>query len=450
MPPYKKTILSNGLTVITSPYKESPAVAVLVVVEAGSDYETSPQNGISHFLEHMVFKGTKKRPSALIITEELERTGAHYNAFTGNEYTGYYTKVASRFFDTALDVISDIFMNPLLDEKEIEKEKGVVVEEIRMYNDIPQRKVRSIFAELAYGDQPAGRSIAGTEEKVRAFKREDIERYRNERYVPSATTVVIAGAFNEEEALKKVESAFAVAVHEKSQGLNKSVSPKPPVITNQTSPKVKYITKQCDQTHIVLGVRSYDVNHKDAVVAQVIAGILGGGMSSRLFQKLREDMGLCYYIHADADQSTDHGMFTIVAGVDATKLDQALEAILKELGQLRTNPVSESELSKVKQHAIGSMMLSLETSDAIAEFYGFQQILKHAIKSPTQIAEDINAVTPEDIMRVSKDIFVDSGLNLAVIAKGAGENAEGVENSENAKVIENRERELTAKLTFGK
>jgi predicted Zn-dependent peptidase len=276
---FNKTVLKNGLNVITVPMKDNPAVTVLVMVSTGSKYENKQTNGLSHFLEHMVFKGTTKRPKSIDISKELESIGAQYNAFTSQEYTGYYAKVNSKDINTALDVVSDIYLNPLLDSKEIEKEKGVIVEEIRMYKDMPHRHIHDLFMNLVYGDQPAGWNIAGTEDNVKSFTREDFVKYRNEHYVAEATTVVVSGSYNEETILVEIERSFSNISNEKK--LNKVE-----VSESQSKPQISLKFKETDQAHLVLGVRSFDVKSKYDHILSVLATLLGRGMSSRLFQKL--------------------------------------------------------------------------------------------------------------------------------------------------------------------
>jgi predicted Zn-dependent peptidase len=407
---FKKTTLENGLRIITVPMKDNPAVTVLVMVETGSEYEKKSNNGISHFLEHMVFKGTPRRPKAIDISRELDSIGAQYNAFTGQEYTGYYAKVAVHKFDVALDIISDIYLNPLFDEAEMAKEKGVIIEEIRMYQDIPQRRVQNVFMELLYGDQPAGWLVSGTEKNVSAFSRNDLVQYQSEHYVASSTIVVIAGDLNEAKVISKVKKVFPnVSVKEKMGKLA--------TIEKQTEPAVKVDFKETDQTHMILGVRSFAINDPRTPALSVLGGILGGGMSSRLFQKLRDEMGVGYYVSADNDSSADHGVFSVSTGVDNSRVAEVVTAILEEFKKLRDIPVSVEELRKVKDHLNGSLMLSLESSDSRAEFCAGQEIMKKEIKNPDQLAAEIEAVTAEDIQKVAVTIFTDDRLNLALVGR---------------------------------
>lgn len=405
---FKKHILKNGLRIILVPMQRSMAATFLVLVEAGSKYETKDINGISHFLEHMCFKGTKKRPSALVISSELESLGAVYNAFTGHEATGYYAKVGADKIDKALNIISDMYKNPLFDEKEIEKEKGVIIEEINMYEDLPMRKVHENFSELVYGDQPAGWPIAGKKENVLAINRDKLVEYRKNHYVPEATTIVVTGAFKEKEMLKKLQNIFGSIPKSNKIGKKK-------VIEAQKSPKMSLETKKSDQTHLVLGFRSFDMFDKRRYIVSVLCDILGGGMSSRLFQKVREELGAAYYVNCGNSSFTDHGLLCISAGIDNTKGKIVIRGILDEINKIKKVLVSKKELDKSKNHIIGKLMIGLETSDSVAEFYGDQEVFKEKIHTPEQLIKKIKSVKAVDIMKVAKEIFKNEKLNLAII-----------------------------------
>ncbi|NQV88495.1 MAG: insulinase family protein [Parcubacteria group bacterium] len=407
---FKKKVLKNGMRVITIPMKDNPAVSVFVLVEAGSKYETKEINGLSHFLEHMVFKGTARRPVASDISREFDSLGSQHNAFTSQEFTGYYAKVHPKHVSKIIDVLSDMYLNPLFEAKEIEKEKGVIVEEINMYEDMPQRHIRDLIMQLVYGDQPAGWSILGPNKNIKAIKREDFINYRKKHYVAKATTVVVSGNFNEKKVLKEISEAF------------KNIStgrkyPKEKVIEKQNKPKVLVKFKETDQTHMVLGFRAYDIFDKRTPALDLLATILGGGMSSRLFDKLRNQMGVCYYVRAFGDQYTDHGMFGVASGVDNTRVKEVILAILDELKKLKNEIVSEEELKKAKEYSIGNMFLTLEPSDDIAQFYGAQEILRQKIKTPEEMAKELRKVTARDIQKVAKDIFQNKKLNLALIGR---------------------------------
>jgi len=407
---YIKKILPNGLRIIFVPMHENPTVTVFVLVEAGSKYENKKNNGISHFLEHMCFKGTTKRPTHKEISFELDKLGCHYNAFTNQEYTGYFAKADNASFGKILDIVSDIYLNPTFPEKEMEKEKGVIIEEINMYKDLPQAIVSNEFIKLLYGDQPAGWFIAGLKENILKMKRSDFVDYCKKHYVAEATTVVVAGNVEEKMTFDLVKKSFSKISSGKKEGKKR-------VSEIQSKPEVSIFFKDTDQTHIILGVRSLNMYDKNIPVARLLSGILGRGLSSRLFMKMREELGICYYVNAGQDSSTDHGIFEVSAGVDTNRIEIAIKAILTELALLKKELVSEEELKKVKMMLIGNLKLSLESSDSIAEFYGFQEVFKEKIKKPEDIIKEINAVTAEEIKKLASEIFIDSKLNLSIVGK---------------------------------
>lgn len=405
---FKKTTLKNGLRIITVPMKGNPAVTVMAMVETGSKYETKEINGLSHFLEHMMFKGTPKRPTAKSISVELDGLGASYNAFTGTEYTGYYAKVENRHLDKALDIISDLYLNPLFKQEEIEKEKGVIIEEIKMYNDLPQSQVEEVFDNLLYGDVPAGWPVIGPEENIRKFKREDFLEYRKNHYVAESSIVVVSGDIKEKEVVNKIEKLFKNIPTTKNQE-------KLPVIQSQDNPQVIIKYKDTSQTHLMLGFRSFDVNDKRGPIMSVLNAILGQGMSSRLFTKMRDDLGICYYISSSQNAFTDHGYLAVRAGVDNTRVKIAIENIMIEIEKLKNELVTKQELKKAKDFISGNMALGLETSDSRADYVGFQELLKKNIKTPEEKLKEINKVTPKQIKDLANEILSEKVLNLAII-----------------------------------
>jgi len=411
---FNKTVLQNGIRLITIPMADNPSVTVLVMVEAGSKYETKATSGISHFLEHMIFKGTPKRPKASDISRELDSIGAHYNAFTGQEYTGYYAKADARHLDKAIDVISDMCQHPLFDEKEIAKEKGVIIEELRMYRDLPQRHVQDVMSHLLHGDQPAGWDIVGNEETIRSFSRDSFVKYCSDHYVGPATIVVVSGSFDEAAVKNVIEKAFA--------GVSKSAKKgKAPVSESQKAPAIMTEAKETDQTHLVVAVRTFSIFDARIPTMQVLCTILGGGMSSRLFQKMRDELGICYYIRTSHDAFTDHGDLAISAGVDNSRVDTAVKEILAECNRLKSQLVPEAELQKAKDYIAGTTMLELETSDARAEFAGGEETLKGKVESPEELLAKVRAVTAKDVQDLARDIFVDKGLNLALVGRTKAE-----------------------------
>ena len=407
---FYKSTLKNGLRVITVPNKDSLSVTALVMVEAGSKYENKNLNGISHFLEHMCFKGTTRRPKAIDISRELDSIGSQYNAFTSQEFTGYYAKAHPKHFKKIIDVVSDLYLNPVFPEKELEKEKGVIIEEINMYEDTPQRHVYDLFMSLLYGDQPAGWNIAGTREIVRKMKREDFVKYRNENYLAGTTIIILSGKFDQKEAMIAIKKTFGDLLDKKRKN-------KVAVIESQNSPKILIKEKNTDQTHIILGVRTFPIKSPKAPVLKVLNTVLGSGMSSRLFQKLREEMGVGYYVKSFTDEYTDHGYLGVSCGVDKNRVEEVVKAILEEFRKLKTQLVSEEELRKAKDYIVGNLYLGLETSDALAEFYGYQEVLKHSLKTPKDLVKEIKTISATSVQRIAKEIFQDKKLNIALIGR---------------------------------
>jgi len=407
---YKKKVLKNGLRIMAVPIKGAPSVTVMSLIEAGSKYENKQNNGISHFLEHMCFKGTEKRPKAIDISREFDSLGAQNNAFTSQEVTGYWAKAHNKHTDKILDIISDMYLHPTFPAGDLEIEKGVIVEEINMYEDLPQILVHEVFNGLLYGDQPAGWSIAGTRENVRSFKRDDFVNYRKNHYVSSATAIVIAGDINEADIFKKVNKAFAEIP------TTKKISKKK-ILERQNKPAVKVRYKETDQTHLVIGVRTFNLYDKKIPALKLLSAVLGNGMSSRLFQKMRTDLGICYYVRSAIDELTDHGMLTVSAGVDSSRVEQGVKGILDEMKKIKDEKVPELELRKAKDYLIGNMYLGLESSDALANFFGSQEIFKEKIKTPKEMEREIEKITSSDVSKIAKEIIQNKKLNMAIVGR---------------------------------
>jgi len=405
---FKKTTLKNGLRIITVPKKDTQAVTVLVLVGTGSKYETKEISGISHFLEHMFFKGTKKRPDKLEIAETLDKIGGIYNAFTGEDYTGYFAKVEALQFDLALDWASDIYLQSILPEKEAQKEKSVIIEEINMINDNPMAYIEILWSKLLYGDQPAGWDIAGTKESVAGINRQKLLNYMKSQYVASNTIVCVAGNIKNSQVIEKVKKSFA------SIGTTPPLQ-KPKVIERQTLPECLIQTRKTDQTHLCFGARAYNLFHPQRYTQDILGIILGGMMSSRLFMEVRQKLGLAYYIKTEVNADPDTGFLMTRAGVDNKNVEKAILTILKEYRKISQNALSQAELKKAKDYVKGKMALILEPSDALASFYSEQELLEREILTPKEIYAKIDKVSSQDILKVAKDIFQLKKLNLALI-----------------------------------
>ena len=397
------------------PNKNTQAVTVLAVVGAGSKYETKQNNGISHFVEHMFFKGTQKRPNTLVISEAIDRVGGFYNAFTQKEYTGYFAKVDSKHTDLALDWVSDIFLNSKIDSKEIEKERGVIIEELNMYLDTPVRHIRDLFEELLYGDQPAGWEIIGTKENLKKVQRKDFVDYIKNHYSANNTIVCVSGNFSQEKMIMAIKRKFRTINKQKPQGKIK-------IIEKQKEPQIHLRFKETDQTHFCLGVRAFDLFSPKIYAQEILATILGGNMSSRLFIKVREKNGLAYYIKTDAESFTDSGYLVTQAGIPHTALSKAVVMILKEYRGLAQKTITESELKKAKDYLKGNLVLSLESSDALASFYAGQELLTGKILTLKEECAKIDKVKASEVREMAKEIFRKESLSLAVIGPHKNEN----------------------------
>lgn len=405
---YTKKVLANGMRIVIVPMKGNPTVTVSVLVEAGSRYESKKENGISHFLEHMCFKGTPKRPHPGDISQELDAIGAENNAFTGEEVTGYWAKARAHQFDHILEIVSDLYLNPLLPEQDILKERGVIIEELNMYEDLPQRTVHDVLDRLMYGEQPAGRTILGPKENLLRFKRKDFVAYRTKHYVPSKTAVVIAGDVRPDDAFRKAKKYFENVPAGRSVKRQKTAE-------SQRSPRVLAKHRATDQTHFVLGFRSYNLFDKRNKAAEVLATVLGQGMSSRLFRRMRDELGICYYTRAAQEAMTDTGVFKIFSGVSTNRFEEAVGEVLKEVRRLTTELVGAKELAKAKELISGRTLMGLESSDELGGWYGAEEILKRKIQTPDEALKKIAKVTAQDVRRVARDIFRNNKLNLALI-----------------------------------
>ncbi len=407
---FNKKILPNGLRLITIPMPSFESATVLVMAGAGSRYETKKNNGISHFLEHMAFKGTQKRPSAMHIASSIDGIGGEFNAFTGKETTGYYIKAQNSHLELCLDILSDMLQNMLLDEKEIEKEKGVIIEEINMYEDTPMRKIGDIYENLLYGDTPLGWDIAGEKDIIRSITREDFMDYMGSLYSAHNLTVVVAGGIDEEKVKKLIDTYF---------GSMKRFDIKKydPIKESQSGPALYLKDKKTEQIHVAIGVRTVPVDHPDEYPLSVLASILGGGMSSRLFEEVREKRGLAYYVRTHSDHYMDAGSLTTLAGVDINRVDQAVEVIMEIYKKVFSGEldITPEELTKAKEYLKGHLVLELEDSRSVANFYAHQELTEKTIENPDDMLTSIEKVTKEQIIEAGKKYFVNEGLNLALI-----------------------------------
>jgi predicted Zn-dependent peptidase len=404
--------LKNNLRYITLPVKGTKTATILVIVGTGSKYENRENNGVSHFLEHMFFKGTKKRPNTLSLSSELDSMGAEFNAFTSKEYTGYWIKADAEKLGAATEIVSDMFLNSKLDQEEIEREKGVIIEEMNMYKDNPMYYIEDLFEELLYGDSPAGWDTIGTKENILRFKRDDFVNYLKSQYGAENTIVCVGGNIS----INNYELTITNLLNKYFGKLPQNdFKDKERVIEKQTAPNIKVHYKKTDQAHLSLGVRAYPVGHKDEHILRFISILLGGAMSSRLFIELRERKGLAYYVKTGVELYTDSGYLTTQAGVPVDKVKEAVETILKEYKKLKTDLVPAKELKKIKDLFKGRIALQLEASDDVANFYARQIVLRNKILTPEEYIKKMQSVTAVQIKKVAQEIFTNEKLNCAVI-----------------------------------
>ncbi len=413
MSTYERHVLDNGLRVLTADLPQAQSVTCMVMLAAGSRYETSGTNGIAHFSEHMFFKGTERRPTARQIAGEIDAIGGEFNAFTGKETTGYYVKCAAEHRDIALDVLVDMLRNSLFAEDEIEREKGVIVEEMNMYFDTPRDYIGGVYESLLYGDQPLGWDIIGRKETVRGAERDTFTSYLDRWYRPERMVLGLGGRIGDD-------------VLERAQALLGDLAPTetgaPGPVQPHTNGRVKVFTKQSDQAHVILGTASYPLEHPDRYALQLLATVLGGGMSSRLFTEVRERRGLAYYVFGINHSYTDAGSLYAQAGVDIKRIDEAVTTIGAELKKIAAEPVPTEELEKARNFAKGRFVLQLESPQGLIMYGLRKEVLEHRAPDLDEILAGLNAVTVEDVQRVAQDVIRDEALRLALI--GPFEDAE--------------------------
>jgi predicted Zn-dependent peptidase len=401
--------LDNGLRVLTAPMESAQSVTCAIMLAAGSRYETPETNGIAHFSEHMFFKGTEKRPTARDISKEIDAIGGEFNAFTGKEYTAYYVKCAAESRDIALDVLVDMLRHSKFDPEEIEREKGVIIEEMNMYFDTPRDFIGGVYEELLYGDQPLGWDIIGRKETVRGATRETFTSYLDRWYKPGRMVVGIGGRIGEG-LLERLEELLGdLPAGETGDPASTALD------AVDGTARVRVHTKPSDQAHICLGVHSYPLEHPDRYALQVLANVLGGGMSSRLFTEVRERRGLAYYVYGINHSYTDAGSLYAQAGVDIQRIDEAITTVAGELRKVAEEGVPQDELEKTKSFAKGRFVLQLESPQGLIMFGLRREVLERRTPDPEEVLAELDKVTGDDVARVAQDVIAGSGTNLAVI-----------------------------------
>ncbi len=406
---YTKHTLKNGLRYVLVPRDDTQAFTLLVLFRVGSRYETKGLYGAAHYIEHLMFKGTKKRPTSQHISKELDSVGAEYNAFTAKNHTGYYIKTDGAHSEMACDILSDMVWNSLFDAKEMEKEKSVIVEEVKMYAENPIMRIDEMFEEEVYKGNQLARIISGEKEDVLGYKRKEVLEFRDQYYRPNNMMVIAVGNIGGNMA-GSIEKYFGSIAPSKLQPkLFKKFS------SIQKHPQIRIEKKDLGQVQMMLGFPAFGIFDSRQYAAKLLGIILGGNMSSRLFAVVREKHALAYSIGAGLDMAEDTGNFTVSAGLDQARIHSALKLIMKELKKVKENLISPRELYQAKEFIKGKTILALEDSSAIADYYGKQELFKKKILTPDEIFALYNRVTREDIQKVARDIFLPQKLNLALI-----------------------------------
>jgi predicted Zn-dependent peptidase len=408
MTTYERNVLGNGLRIVTAPVDRAQSVTCFVMFAAGSRYETPDTNGIAHFTEHMLFKGTERRPSARQLAGEIDAIGGEFNAFTSKEYTGYYVRCAAPTIDTALDVLTDMIRHSRLEPEEIEREKGVILEELNMYLDTPRDMVDNVYEQLLFGDQPLGWLVIGRPEAIRAAQRETFQGYIGRWYTPTRLVVGVGGRIDID-LMPRLEDLLG------DLGGDGSAGPPPAVLPENGVPRVRVQSKSSDQAHLCLGVPSYPLDHPDRYVLHLLTVVLGGGMSSRLFSEVRERRGLAYYVFGTNHSYTDAGSLYSQAGVDIDRIDEAVTTIAGVLKQVADEAIPSDELEKARSFAKGRFVLQLESPQGLLMFGLRREVLENRLAEPAEVLAGFDAVTAEDLQRVAQDVLGRNALNLAVI-----------------------------------
>jgi predicted Zn-dependent peptidase len=403
---YNKAALDNGLRVITSTMPHSRSVCLAIFAGAGSCYESEEEAGISHFIEHLFFKGTERRPTSKEITQDIEGVGGIINGGTDKELTVFWCKVASPHFSLALDVLSDLLLNSRFDNKDIEQERHVIMEEINMNLDLPQQRVSMLIDELLWPEQPLGREVTGYKETVPSITREHLLNYVARRYMPNNTVFSIAGNIQHEQVMAQIKPVFDKwAAGDLMTGYITN--------DNQTKARLRVESKDIEQAHLCLAVHGYSHSHPQRFTLDLLNTVLGGGMSSRLFMEIRENRGLAYDIHSYTEHFLNSGSFGIYAGVDPEKVETAVAAILEEVSKVKQG-ITASELTRAKELSKGRLYLRFEDSQNVALWYGGQEILTRQILDIDDVISIVDAITIDELQEVAEEILTDSGLNLAV------------------------------------
>ena len=409
---YQSSVLDNKLRVLTSTMAHTQSISMVICVGAGSRYESDELAGVSHFIEHLPFKGTESWPTARAVSEAIEGVGGVMNASTDREMTVFWCKVARLHYKTAFAVLMDMVLNSRLDPEEVEKAREVIQEELRMTYDQPSYRVDLLIDEAMWPDQAMGRDVGGTLETVADIQQKDIREYMHQQYNPANTVVAVAGNVTHEEVVGML--AATTRDWKPLESLDWELA-----TDNVEGPLVKVERRHSDQTHLCLGVPGLSLTHPDRYAFNLMNTILGDGMSSRLFLNLREEQGLAYDVHSSSSNYRDTGALVVYCGVEPSKTNDAVKTIVKEFQGMHQAP-SEQELNKAREYSKGRLLLRMEDTRAVASWLGAQELLQDSVRTPEEVVESLDAVTPADIARVAKNFLNDDKMRLAVVGPRGG------------------------------
>jgi len=404
---FDKTVLDNGLRVVSSTLPHTRSVSISIFIGAGSRYENDAEAVVSHFLEHMLFKGTRRRPTAREISEEIEGIGGVMNAGTDKELTVYWAKVGDHRFAATLDILTDSLLNSLMDPEELEKEREVILEELAMTEDSPADIVNIIIDEVVWPSQPLGRDTGGTPDSVKAITRDDVIRYMGQLYVPQNTVVAVAGNVTHREVLDRVGEYLGA-------WQPRDFATWYPAAIPTDTPRLRLRSKKTEQAHFCLATPGLSAAHPDRYVLDVLNAVLGEGMSSRLFLEIREKRSLCYDVHSYVNHYLDTGSTVVNARVDPSKLDDALRATIDELLKM-VDRVPERELTKAKEFIKGRLQLRMEDTRAVASWMGGQELLRREILTVDEVLGIVDGVSADSLQRVASELWRPEAFRLAVV-----------------------------------
>ncbi len=413
---YKIQKLENGLNLITVKVDNVNTVNTIVYFPVGSRYESSADNGISHFIEHMMFKGTINRPNTLVLSTELDSMGAIYNAYTSKDMTAYYIKSSKGDVKKNIEILGDMICNSKFDIDEINKERGVIIQEMKKYEDLPEYYVEDIFEQLVFGEKDKlGQLIIGNENNLKSFTRDQFINYKNTHYFGSNAFVCIVGNFDDNEVTELVKNNFKFQINGERDGEVEKLRTNEKRILEQFEPKLKMLYKDIEQAHLKLGFPAFSYFDKETFALSLFSAVFGECMSSRLFINIREKEGLCYNIYSSMDRYQDCGLFSINSGLDKTRIYEAIDLIKKELNEVLKNGITLDELNKAKSIILGRMDVALEDTSNVAEFYGRQYLLQNKIITPDEKKDIIKKVTLDEINDIIKKVIDFNKINMAII-----------------------------------